>query len=229
MPFEVHITENDIKAYIPELSKMLWSGQADYGAQKGRAIEHVCQMLKDRGHNLAAVMPQYTIRNSGELIEIKELRHAEFEELIQRSRWVLKPVQFVPGTTAAIRIEGSFDKQSWQTAAAISVESDSLSTGILSTVFSYYRAATNISTGAIDFILYLVDTGVEKLIIFKWLELILMDKYTDENDMYYLKMRYFRKEYSELADSIRIYTDSDSDGKADRDEFTRPGSIKMLK
>jgi len=229
MPFEVHITEDDIKAYIPELSKMLWSGQPDYSAQKSRAVEHVCQMLKDRGHNMAAVMPQFTIRQSGELIEIKELREAENEDLIQRARWVLRPVQFTPGTTAAIRIEGSYDKQTWQTAAAISVESDSSVTGVLPTIYQYYRTATNISSGALDFCMYLVDTAIEKLIIFKWLELILMDKYTDENDMYCLKMNYFRKEYNELAASIRIFTDSDNDGSAGGDEFTKPGSIKMLK
>lgn len=229
MPLEVHIAENDIKAYIPELSKMLWSGQADYSAQKNRAVEHVCQMLKDGGHNVAAVMPQFTIRQSGELIEIKELREAESEDLIQRARWVLKPVQFTPGTTAEIRIEGSYDKQSWQTAAAITVESDSVVTGILPTIYQYYRAATNIASGALDFSLHLVDTGIEKLIIFKWLELILLDKYTEENDMYYLKMEYFRKEYEEIAGSLRIFTDSDNDGRAGRNEFTKPGSIKMLK
>lgn len=229
MPFEIHITEDDIRAYIPELSKLLWSGQADYSAQKSRAVEHVCQMLKDRGHNLAEVMPQYTIRKSGELVEIKELRLAEYEELIQRSRWVLRPVQFIPGSSASIRIEGSFNKQTWQTAAAINVQSDSVMSGVLPALFSYYRTAINIETGAIDFSLYLVDTGIEKLIIYKWLELILMDKYTDENDMYYLKMNYFREEYNELAESIRIYTDGDSDGQAGRDEFNKPGSIRMLK
>jgi hypothetical protein len=54
-------------------------------------------------------------------------------------------------------------------------------------------------------------------------------KYTEENDMYFLKMKYFRKEFDELAGSIRIFTDSDNDSRAGRDEFTKPGSIKMLK
>ena len=229
MPLEVFITENDIKSYIPELSKMLWSGQADYSAQKTRAVEHVCQMLKDGGHNTAQVMPRFIIRQSGELIGIKELREAEYEDLIQRERWVLKPELFTPGTIAAIRIEGSYDKQAWQTAAAIDLDADSVLTGILPSIFRYYRAATNISTGALDFSMYLVDTGIEKLIIYKWLELILLDKYTEENDMYFLKMKYFRKEFDELAGSIRIFTDSDNDSRAGRDEFTKPGSIKILK
>jgi len=229
MPLETHITESDIKAYIPELSKMLWSGQADYTAQKDRAIEHVSQMLKDRGHSLQAIMTRFTLRKSGVLIEDKEISEAPKDELIQRSRWVFKPIQFSPGTIASIRIEGSFDRENWQSVYILSIDSDSEQTGILPALYTYYRVVTNVEIGAIDFVMYLVETGIEKLIIYKWLELIMLDKYSDENDMYFLKMKYFRREYEELAEGIRIFTDSNNDGEAQENEFTKPGSIKMLK
>jgi len=59
--------------------------------------------------------------------------------------------------------------------------------------------------------------------------MIMIYKYSDENDMYFLKMKYFRREYEDLAEVIRIFTDSNNDGEAHENEFTKPGSIRMLK
>ena len=142
---------------------------------------------------------------------------------------MFKPVQFSPGTIASIRIEGSYDRENWQSVYILSIASNTEQTGILAALYTYYRVVTNVEIGAIDFVMYLVETGIEKLIIYKWLELIMLDKYSDENDMYFLKMNYFRREYEELAEGIRIFTDSNNDGEAQENEFTKPGSIKMLK
>jgi hypothetical protein len=229
MPFQIHITETEIKAFIPELSKMLWTGQDDYDAQRKKAIEYVCQELRDRGYTLPELMPEFIIRNNGNTIIDKEKTEAQGEDSLQRARYILQPVVLTPGANAEITIEGSFDISHWFTAAAFNINSASAVTGTFETQFSHYRVLTDVEHGTIDFRLYLVETGIEKLVIYKWLELILLDKYSREDDLYYLKMKYFRNEYESLFKSLRIHTDADGNGEAATNEFTKPGSVRILK
>ena len=65
MPLEEHLTEDDIKSYIPELSRFLWTEETDYSSQKKQAVAEVTMELSAKGFNPALVNPRLYIRRSG--------------------------------------------------------------------------------------------------------------------------------------------------------------------
>lgn len=229
MPLEEHLTEEDIKGYIPELAKFLWAEDTDYSEQKKQAVNEVKLELSSKGFNLAQIMPRLVIRNSGTTEVSDHITEPTHEDTSARLRYVLDIKIFTPVGLKTFILEGSNDKTIWESIDTRKAEAEGIVTFMISKSFLYYRLNVTISGGSIDYAAYLCDTGPEKLISYKWLELILLDKFTTENDHYHLKMKYFKSEYESLLNKIRIWIDKDGSGNLNGNEYNTISTIRILK
>lgn len=229
MPLEEYLTEEDIKSYIPELSRFLWSEETDYTNQKTQAVNEVKLELASRGFNPALINPRLVIRYAGISEESDHTTSPTSEDTAARLRYVLIVKEFTPEGQKTLNLEGSNDKTNWNIIDSRKAEVIGTITFMLNSSYLYYRLRVIITGGAIDYDAYLCDTGIEKLIAYKWLELILLDRITQDSDQYHLKMKYFKGEYEKLLGRIKIWEDNNSDGVIDSNEFNRTSSIRMLK
>jgi hypothetical protein len=229
MPLEEHLTEDDIKSYIPELARFLWSEETDYSAQKVQAVNEVKLELASRGFNPAKINPRLVIRYSGASADTTHTTEPTGEDTAARLRYVLEVKEFTEGGLKTFILEGSNDKTNWNVLDSRKAEAAGTITFMPGSSFLYYRLRVIITGGAIDYEAYLCDTGTEKLIAYKWLELILLDRITQDSDQYHLKMKYFKGEYDKLLGRIKIWEDDNSDGILNESEFNTTSSIKMLK
>lgn len=228
MSFVNHIAENDLKGYIPEISKLLWADETDYSRQKSEAVKHVIQDLQDRGFKARDLMPELVLRTSGTVISAAETGEASAEDVIGRLRFVYTVTGFTTGAKSIV-LEGSNDKETWYTVTTVAISANVSSSVIIESQYMYYRVTASVSAGEMDYRAYLVETTFDRLISFKWLELILLDRYTEEGDLYHSKMEYFQKAYNNLWSTITIWRDTDSDGNVTASEKATTNSFKMLK
>lgn len=229
MSFQNHITEEDIKAYIPELSRLLWADEADYKRQKNEAEKFVLQDLLDRGYKGVNIMPELILRQRGNIISADETGVISKEDFISRLRFVYNVNVFTSDGTKIITLEGTNDKSAWETVSVLNITGTGGSSVIISSLYRYYRVSATVTGGSIDYKAWLIETTFERLISFKWLELILLDRYAEENDQYHLKMKYFKNEYDKLWNTIKIWSDINEDGIVSENESGKTSSIKMLK
>ncbi len=229
MPLEEYLTENDLKSCIPELSRFLWNEETDFTPQKQKAIEEVTMELSSRGFNPAEIMPRLYIRYAGTTETADHTTDPTDEDLAARLRYVLDVKVFTAGGLKTFNLEGSNDSANWETIDSRKAEVLGIISFIIPRSYLYYRLNVAITGGSINYAAFLCDTSIEKLITYKWLELILLDRLTTENDQYHLKMKYFRKEYENLLGKIRIWMDKDSDGSLTLNEFSKTTTIKILK
>jgi hypothetical protein len=229
MPFQNHITEKDLKAYIPELSKLLWSDEADYSNQKTEAERLVLMDLADRGYRSIDVMPEVILRKPGALITANETSEASPDSIISRSRFVLEVNKYISGGTITIQLEGSGDRSNWENILTQTVTGLNKASIVIGREFRYYRVLATVTGGGVDFLAYMVETTFDRLLSSKWLELILLDRYVEESDQYYLKMMYFKNEYDRLWNRIKIWSDRNNNGELDLGETGKTSDIRMLK
>lgn len=229
MPFINHIVENDLKSLIPEISRLLWSDETDYSLQKAEAEKFVMQDLLDRGFKARDLMPQLVLRNSGTALTETAIESVSNEDVISRLRFVYQVTGFTAGGTKQIILEGTNDKETYYTVKTISVTANASTSLIIPAQYKYYRVSATVTGGSMDYSAYLVETTFDRLITFKWLELILLDRYVEEDDQYHSKMMYCQKGYNSLWNTITIWRDSDASGDIDSSEKVTTNSITMLK
>lgn len=229
MPLEEYLTEEDIKKYIPELSRFLWSGELNFLPQKQLAVNEVNSELIIRGYLPAEIMSRLYIRRAGILENSNHTTASTGEDLAARLRYVLDIKQFYEGGLKTFVLQGSNDGNIWENIDSRKAETTGIITFLLTRSYLFYRLNVLITGGEIDYEAFLCDTGIEKLITYKWLELILLDRFTQENDQYRLKMKFFRNEYEELLGKIKIWRDNDSDGAINSSEYRKTSTVRILK
>ncbi|MCC6865760.1 MAG: hypothetical protein IT280_06320 [Ignavibacteria bacterium] len=229
MPIDEFITDEDIKSFVPELSRMLWSEETDFTPQKIQALEIIKTELRSMGYLPAEIMPRLYIRYSGTTETTNHITQPTNTDLAARLRFVLDVKQYTAGGEKIFTLQGSNDKQTWFDIDSRKAESAGVITFLITSSYLYYRLNNVITGGEIDYEAFLCDTGIERLLIYKWLELILLDRISEERDQYHLKMEYFRKEYEGLMEKMRIWKDFNQDGKLSKNEFNRSQTIKLLK
>ncbi|MBZ0204247.1 MAG: hypothetical protein K8I03_14625 [Ignavibacteria bacterium] len=229
MSFQNFITEEDLRSYIPELSKLLWTDEANFDRQKKESEKLFLNDLADRGYRGTDIMPELMLRNSGLNISANETTEPSKEDVIPRQRFLLNVSKFVSGGSKIIFLEGSNDKSVWETVHTENPSGIMNSNVIISKHYRFYRIRAVVSGGSMDFKAYLSETTYERMLIYKWLELILLDRYSQENDQYHLKMKYFKSEYDRLWNTVKIYIDSNYDGATDAGEAGKLTTITILK
>jgi hypothetical protein len=229
MPFKNYITEEELKAYMPELARLLWSDEADYSRQGTEAVKTVISDLVNRGYDPVKLMPELVLKEGGNIITANETGESAEDKASARARFVYDVLSFGSTDEKTIILEGSFDNSAWTQIAAFTVTAPGIFSRVITRMFRYYRVKAFISGGSLNYSASLIETTYDRLITAKWLELILLDRYTEENDQYHLRMKYFRNEYEKQWDSIRIWSDDNEDGNLQSAESSKTTSIKMMK
>jgi hypothetical protein len=229
MPLEEYLTEAELKSCIPELHRFLWSEEEDYSMQKQQALNEVRTELISRGFKPAEIMPRLYLRHAGITETADHETEPTGEDEAARLRYVLDVKVFTAGGLKTFILEGSNDKSSWFELDTRKAEAVGIVTFLLAGSYLYYRLRVSVTGGAIDYDAFLCDTGIERLVMYKWLELILLDRFTEENDHYHLKMKYFRGEYESLLNKIKIWEDENGDGHVNGNEFNTTTNIRILK
>jgi len=228
MPIENFLIEQELKSYVPELGRLLWSEETDFTPQKIQAYSELNNELSSRGFNPAEIMPRLYIRKAGITETSHHITESTDADAAARLRYVLDVKQFSEGGLKIFTLEGSNDNSYWEAIDSRKAESQGITTFIISRSFLYYRLNVSVTGGSIDYTAFMCDTGLEKLAAYKWLELILLDRISEEGDQYHIKMKYFKNEYDTLLDKIKIWVDMDSGGSLSRDEFNT-STIRILK
>lgn len=211
-----YITETDLKAFVPALTKFLWKDEADFSKQKEKAELIVNNDFISRGYNLAFLQVPLVLRES-EAITADETTSA-VEDEINRLRYVYSVLTY-SGTAKTVVLKGcNTEDGTYETCNTFTISATATdTTGVIGGVFKYYKLVSTV-TGTLDFTFKLVETHYDLFYAYKWLELILMDAYKEEGDSYFNKMLEFRNMYNDLWNNTTVNEDTNEDGEVDEDE-----------
>jgi hypothetical protein len=211
--------ETFLKGFVPALTKLLWAGETTYDKQKANAELIVRNDFVARGYNIAFIQVPLILRES-EVITEDELTPAVNDE-VTRLRYVYSVTTFTAGGTKTITLQGCNTEDGTYTdlnTFTITAVTTTDATGYISDVYKYYKLSTVVTAGTLDFAFKLVESSYDLFFAYKWLELILMDSYKNENDQFFLKMLEFRNLYNELWNNVSINEDTNEDGELNEDE-----------
>jgi len=209
-----YTNETFLKGFVAPLSKYLWTGQTTYNSQKSNAELIVNNDFVSKGYRNSFIQVPLVLRES-ETISANETGLA-IEDNLVRMRYVYT-VSVFTGTAKTIVLMGCNEEDgTFETVNTFTITSTSANmTGIISDSYKYYKLVSTVPGGTLNFTFKLVETSYDLFFAYKWLELILMDSFKEENDQYYLKMIEFRKMYNDLWNNVVINEDTDEDGTYD--------------
>ena len=200
-----YITERELKGFIPELSKYLWTGENNFDKQKIQAEQIVITDLANKGYLIRQLQPKiYLSTNST-------------EDTINGLRFVVEADG--PGS---VTLSGS-NSNTYTDIVTINIPTAGTYSHIITNPFKYYVLDSD------DFTCYLVEVTYDRLFSFKWLELILMDAFKEQGDSYYERMIYFKDNYEKLLNSFVINSDLNDDGEVSEDERTTTNSVNFTR
>jgi len=210
--------ETFLKGFVPALTKYLWTGETTYNAQKEKAELIVRNDFIARGYNIAFIQVPLYLRESSVLSATETTDSVEDE--VMRLRYVYTVPTYSVTSTKTIALQGSNDDDTFETIQTFTPTAVTTTdvTGYIADVFKYYRLVITLTSGTIDVTFKLIESSYDLFYAYKWLELIMMDAFKSENDMYYLKMLEFRNLYNDLWNKIKINEDTNEDGNLDDTE-----------
>lgn len=201
------VTEDDLKGLIPELSRYLWGGETNYSKQKAAAEDKVVNDFIRKGYRDVFVRTDLVLRKSGTEATGNEESSVSSEDKRSRLRFVIDIKSITDSKT--FKLLGSDDKIDWTTIKTVSLNATGETSYKFTEAFRYYKVQMTWGSGAVDYKAYLTETIYDLFIEYKWLELILLDNISEDNDQYEMKMKYFQDEYRDLwSTSSFFYSDT---------------------
>ena len=207
-----YTTEDDVKRYIPNLDDLVFTDETDWSDQKLAAETEVLNdVIMNRYDNLL-LRNDLLLRSSGTTITASETGTTSDADVFNRLRWLYNITPFT-GDDTTLTLQGSQDGSIWESLSAVTVTEAVDTSVIISKVCKYFRTVVTITgTTSMDFSSSMTETSFDLLFLFKWCSIIYRTLYKSQDDQYYLKMLEFEKKYSEVLQSIRIFTETDTDG-----------------
>jgi len=202
-----YITERELKGFIPELSKYLWTGENDFSKQKIQAEQSVISDLSNKGYKIRQLQPKIYLDTSG------------VEDTINGLRFVSTST----GAGSVILSGASTEDGTYETIITLTFVKAETRDYLITNPYKYYKINSE------DYVSYIVETIYDRLFAYKWIELILMDSYKEEGDAYYTRMIYFKTEYENLINKLVINVDSDDDGEISEGETITTNSINVTR
>lgn len=199
------ITERELKGFIPELSKYLWTGENNFDKQRVQAEQIVITDLANKGYLIRQLQPKIYLSTD------------EVEDTINGLRFVVET-----DSAGSVTLSGS-NSNSFETITTIVMQTSGTFSYIIMNPFKYYKVDSD------SFTCYLVEVTYDRLFAFKWLELILMDAFKEQGDAYYERMIYFKENYEKLLNGFVINSDLNDDGEVTEDEKSTTNSINVVR
>lgn len=209
-----YVTETDLKGFLPELARLLWTGETTYDKQKLQAEQIVVSDLISKGYLIRQLQPKFSLDITG--IE-------STEDTMNALRFVC-----IADSAGTIELLGSNDNENFDTITTLTFTALNYATAqsyYITNPYKFYAVDTT-ETG---YEAFLIEIVYDRLFAYKWLELILMDAYTEKNDQYYEKMLYFYGMYNDLIGNMTIAQDLNDDGIITDDEISSSGIITFTR
>lgn len=194
-----YIDETYIKGFVPELARLLWSGETDYSKQKQAAEQIVTGDFARRGYRDVFLRMDLVLRALGVAATSNETTLSSVEDYHTRLRFAID-VKAITGSKTIV-LQGSNDQTIWTDVIPNTVTETGLTSYLFNSAFRFYKVVMTTASGSIDYKAYLTETIFDLFLAYKWLELILRDNSSVPGDDYEKKAEYYEKEYDELFDS----------------------------
>lgn len=204
-----YVTETELKGFIPELTKYLWTSESDFSKQKSKAEQTVISDLSNKGYLIRQLQPKL-------YLDTEE----STEDNINGLRFVC-----ISDSAGTIELQGSNDNETFETVTTLTFTGAETQSYIIVSPYKYYKVVTTEE----GYEYFLVEISFDGLFAYKWLELIFMGSYKQENDQYYLRMLYFQNEYEKMINTMTINIDKDDSGDIDETEQDSTNSITIVR
>lgn len=171
-----YINQQYLKGFVPALDKYLRIGEIDYLKQKEKSEQIVMNDFTRRGYDVRELMPEL------------ELSTEAVQDEFNRLRLVAETLG-----TATVTLYGSNDNNTFNNLLTINSTVAETRTELINESYSYYKiSGTNYNK------VYLVESVYDLFFCYKWLELILSDMITNEDDIYSVKTSEYYTKYADL-------------------------------
>lgn len=222
------LTEADLRAYIPNIDLIQWTGTDDYSAQIEAAEREVRDDLYSiMGLKSSSLRPDLTL-NAGTTSITSSTTSSEIEDEADRKRLVCNVTAF-SGTSHTVTLEGSNDETTWTTVTTLTITETGVESALLPLQFTYYKATVAVSSGAMTANIYLTETIYDTLFAYKTLAIILQALIKTDGDQWSIKASYFHEMYEKKLSSYKMFYDANLDGTLDEGELISNTIIKYNK
>ena len=222
------LTEADLRAYIPNIDLIQWTGTDDYSAQIEAAEREVRDNLYSiMGLKSSSLRPDLTL-NAGTTSITSSTTSSEIEDEADRKRLVCNVTAF-SGTSHTVTLEGSNDETTWTTVTTLTITETGVESALLPLQFTYYKATVAVSSGAMTANIYLTETIYDTLFAYKTLAIILQALIKTDGDQWSIKASYFHEMYEKKLSSYKMFYDANLDGTLDEGELISNTIIKYNK
>lgn len=222
------LTESDLRAYIPNIDLVQWTGTSDYSAQIEAAEREVRDDLYSvMGLKSSALRPELTL-NAGTSSITSSTTSDSVEDAADRKRLVCNVTAF-SGTSHTVTLQGSNDESTWTTVTTLTITETGIETALLPAQFTYYKATVAVSSGAMTANIYLTETIYDTLFAYKTLAIILQALIKTDGDQWSIKASYFHTMYEKKLATYKMFYDANLDGEVDEGELISNTIIKYNK
>ena len=213
------LIESDLRAYIPNIDLVQWTGTDDYSAQIEAAEREVRDDLYSiMGLKSSSLRPDLTL-NAGTTSITSSTTSSEIEDEADRKRLVCNVTAF-SGTSHTVTLEGSNDETTWTTVTTLTITETGVESALLPLQFTYYRSVVAVSSGAMTANIYLTETIYDTLFAYKTLAIILQALIKTDGDQWSIKASYFHEMYEKKLSTYKMFYDANLDGEVDAGEMT---------
>jgi len=221
------LTEDDLKAYAPNLDGLLWTDDSDYSSQIATADLEVRNDFFSMGLRPVYLRPDLEFYDGTTSLTATETTDSAEDEL-SRNRWVVNCTA-LSGGNKTLTLQGSHNDTDWVTVTTATITATGLTSYLITKAFNYYRVNVAVSSGAITIESYMTETVFDTLFAYKTLELIFQSFVKSEGDQWSIKRDYFMKGYKEKLNAYKFQYDEDGDGVLDTGELVKNNVINYYR
>jgi hypothetical protein len=240
-----YIVDADLEKYYPNLSEFLWTGKVSYQAQIQEAFEFVCDEIRHRGIELRKfgtpldlLRPEGTTTDQNVLASRTDTATYTSQYIIGQdsfTRLVIDVSSLSAQTGFAFTLQGSNDVNvnasspptHWTDILTLKPFQVGVISGTFTDEYKYYRFVT-VQTGAsISYTISLVDTTVERLVVWQSFRIIFEDFTREEGDIWFQRAKTAEDRYQKHLQVTRFFVDEDGDNRVTEKDVLTHMSARM--
>ena len=221
----IFIDQDYLKAYVPNLDNLLFTGEEDFSKEKRAAEQEVLQDFLNSRHRAVAIRNDLDLRSSGTTLTDDASTDSSAEDTISRTRWVVNVTTYT--ASASLELQGrDASDDDWNTVSSMTITETGENSEVITKYYKYYRVVAMV-TGSLDYESFLTESVYDLLHAYKWAMIINRNRTKQEGDQYYVKYELCKAYYDKLFNDMVLYLDTDNDGEVDTGISNN--SIKMYK
>ncbi len=225
------VTDADLRKYFPKLASYVWTTQADYSTQIAEAFELVLDDLRAREIDVRRMHTPIDLnwpiisnanRDIMTVVTSTVAMASGHNQGIQGFRRFCVNVLALNGTTGyTVKLQGSNDisasttqaPTNWADVVTITPAAVGLVTVAFSNEYQWYRVVLAVpgSSPSIQFTAYLLETYVDRWIIWRTFQMIFQDFSKESGDIWHLRAQEAMQRYQQALTSAKFGLDTNKD------------------